>query len=291
MLAQIPLGWASFAGGNQAKGSVMTKENGSFAQGGLSQEGFAQEGLAQKGPDGAGAIRRGPLMRLLPLAVMILAAVLVYWQFRDVLTFEALQSGRADLETFRDAHFWRAIVVFVLVYAVIVALSLPGATVATLTGGFLFGLWPGALLNILGATLGAVAIFLAVRYGIGRGLAERIDAGEGRVARIKAGLDRNQWSMLFFIRFVPVIPFFAANLLPALLNVGLRPFAISTFFGIMPGAIVYTSIGSGLGALLDRGQSPDLSVIFEPYILGPLLGLAALSILPMLLRRRSEDLT
>jgi uncharacterized membrane protein YdjX (TVP38/TMEM64 family) len=97
--------------------------------------------------------------------------------------------------------------------------------------------------------------------------------------------------MLFFIRFVPVIPFFAATLLPALLNVGLRPFAISPCFGIMPGALVYTSIGSGLGALLDRGQSPDLSVIFEPYILGPLLGLAALSILPMLLRRRSEDLT
>jgi len=86
------------------------------------------------------------------------------------------------------------------------------------------------------------------------------------------------------MRLVPAVPFFVANVLPALLNVPLRRFAITTALGIVPGALVYTSVGAGLGEVLAAGESPDLGVIFEPHILGPLLGLAALAALPMLLR-------
>ena len=90
--------------------------------------------------------------------------------------------------------------------------------------------------------------------------------------------------MLMTMRLVPAVPFFVANLIPAFLGVATRRFAWTTFVGIIPAALVYTWVGSGLGAVFERGEAPDLGIIFEPYILGPLLGLAGLSLLPVLLK-------
>jgi uncharacterized membrane protein YdjX (TVP38/TMEM64 family) len=83
---------------------------------------------------------------------------------------------------------------------------------------------------------------------------------------------------------IPVVPFFVANLVPALVGVALLPFAVTTFLGIIPGALVYTSVGAGLGEVLDRGETPDLGIIFTPAILLPILGLAALAALPIVLK-------
>ena len=120
--------------------------------------------------------------------------------------------------------------------------------------------------------------------GLGERLAARMDASEGAVKRIKAGIDANQWEMLFVMRLVPVVPFFVANLVPSFVGVPLPRFAITTFLGIIPGALVYTSVGAGLGEVFERGETPDLGIIFEPHILLPILGLAALALLPMALR-------
>lgn len=225
-----------------------------------------------------------PISRLIPLAAILIAAGLGFVFLRDVLSFEALAANRDALEVFRDQNYLLAAFAFVAAYAVIVGFSLPGATIATLTGGFLFGIFPGVLFNVLGATLGATAIFLAAKNGLGDRLAARMDNAEGRMQRFKSELDRSQWSVLFVIRLVPIIPFFVANLLPALFGVPLHRYVISTFLGIIPGAIVYTSVGAGLGGLLDRGETPDLGVIFEPQIILPLLGLAAFSVLPIIVR-------
>jgi uncharacterized membrane protein YdjX (TVP38/TMEM64 family) len=135
-----------------------------------------------------------------------------------------------------------------------------------------------------GATLGAIAIFLAARWGLGERLAEKMQTSGGRIQKIKAGIDANQWEMLFLIRLIPVVPFFVANLVPALVGVALLPFAVTTFLGIIPGALVYTSVGAGLGEVLDRGETPDLGIIFTPAILLPILGLAALAALPIVLK-------
>lgn len=224
------------------------------------------------------------LMRYLPLALIAVVAAIGAFTLRDYLSFDALRDNREALIAFRDSNYLLTALVFVAAYVVIVAFSLPGATVATLTGGFLFGLFPGALYNVSAATLGAVVIFLAAQWGLGARLKDRMDASEGMVRKIKAGIDDNQWSMLFFIRLVPVVPFFVANLLPAFLGVPLFRFVISTFFGIMPGALVFTSVGAGLGAVFARGETPDLGIIFEPHILLPILGLCVLSLLPVAIK-------
>ncbi|WP_439655658.1 TVP38/TMEM64 family protein [Sulfitobacter marinivivus] len=224
---------------------------------------------------------KSTIARFGPLALVAVVSLAGLFFLRDYLSFETLRDNREALIAFRDSNYLLTAAVFVLAYVVIVGFSLPGATIATLTGGFLFGTGIGTVFNVAGATLGAIAIFLAARLGLGEMLKARIDASDGVVAKIKRGIDENQWSMLFAIRLVPAVPFFVANLIPAFLDVPLYRFAVSTFLGIIPGAIVYTSVGAGLGAVFARGGTPDLGIIFEPHILLPILGLCALSILPV----------
>ncbi len=227
---------------------------------------------------------RGRLLRYGALAVIAAVAVTGAVLLRDQLTFEALAANRDDLIAFRDRNYLSAAAGFVFAYALIVAFSLPGATIATLTGGFLFGVFPGVFLNVVGATLGATAIFTAAKWGLGAQLAARMEASEGLVRRLKQGIDRNMWEVLFLIRLAPVVPFFVANIVPALVGVRLLPFVVTTFFGIMPGALVFTSVGNGLGAVFERGGRPDLSILFEPQILLPIIGLCALALLPIILK-------
>lgn len=227
---------------------------------------------------------RPGLARYLPLLAIAIVAVIGYFTLRNYLTFETLRENREVLIGWRDSHYALVALAFVAIYVVIVAFSLPGAAVASVTGGFLFGLVAGTGLNVVSATIGATAIFLAARWGLGQALNARLEASEGTVAKLKDGLRNNEISVLLLIRLVPAVPFFVANLLPALVGVKFRNFVWTTAVGIIPGAIVFTWIGVGLGEVFDRGESPDLSLLWEPHILGPLLGLSVLAALPIVIR-------
>lgn len=229
--------------------------------------------------------RKPGLSRYLPLAVILIVAALGAFFLRDYLSFQTLAENREALIAFRDANYVATVLVFVAAYILIVAFSLPGAAIATLTGGFLFGLFPGALFNAGAATIGATLIFLAAKYGLGDRLAAKMDASGGTVKKIKDGIREDETSYLFIMRLVPAVPFFVANLIPAFVGVSLRKFVFTTFFGILPGGIVYTWVGAGLGEVFARGETPNFGIIFEPHILGPILGLAALALLPIVLKK------
>jgi uncharacterized membrane protein YdjX (TVP38/TMEM64 family) len=222
--------------------------------------------------------------RKLPILAILLVAVTGAVFFRDQFSFDTLARHHEALIAFRDTHYLPTVAAFLIAYIAIVALSLPGGTVATLTGGFLFGLFPGVVYNVIGATLGAVLIFLAARSGFGARLSDRLQSGDGKVARLFAGLRRNEWSVLLLMRIVPAVPFFLANLIPAFTGTRLSVYAATTFLGIIPGAFVFTSVGSGLGDVFASGEVPDLGVIFTPSILLPILGLAVLAALPIALK-------
>lgn len=224
------------------------------------------------------------LAKRLPIIVIVLVAVFGFIYLRDYLTFDVLAENRESLIGFRDDNYVATVLAFIAAYTVVVAFSLPGATIMTLTGGFLFATFPGALFNVTGATLGAIGIFLAARWGFGEALGKKLEGSEGIVRNIKDGIDENQWSMLFLIRLVPAVPFFLANLIPSVVGVPLSRFAISTFIGIIPGAVVYTSVGAGLGEVFARGETPNLGIIFEPHILLPIIGLCVLAALPIVIK-------
>lgn len=227
---------------------------------------------------------RSAWLRRVPILIILAAAILGAVALRDDLSFATLARHREALLTFRDAHYLWSVLAFMAAYIAIVAFSLPGGTVASMTAGFLFGLFPGVLFVIIAAGTGAVCVFLAARAGFGETLARRLETSGGKAARLQAALRQNEWSVLFLMRLVPLVPFFIANLVPAVVGTSLWRFAVSTYIGIIPGALVFTSVGSGLGDVFKRGEAPDLGFVFSPPVLLPLLGLAALAALPMILR-------
>lgn len=201
------------------------------------------------------------------------------------MTLDALKENRAALQTLVAENVVLAAAVYIAIYTVMVAFSVPGALIATLTGGFLFGTVFGGFYTVIGATIGATIVFLAAKTALGDAL--RAKAGPG-IRKMEEGFRENAFSYLMVLRLVPLFPFFLVNLAPAFLGVPLRTYVIATFFGIIPGTFVFASVGNGLGAVFDAGDDPNLGIIFQPEILGPILGLAALSLVPVLYRRFSN---
>jgi uncharacterized membrane protein YdjX (TVP38/TMEM64 family) len=221
--------------------------------------------------------------RWLPLLAVLAALALVYATgLHRQLSLETLRDQREALQGLVAGHPAAAPLAYVLLYVAATALSLPGAVFLTLAGGFLFGTWLGGLLAVVGATLGAVGIFLIARTALGSALRDR--AGPW-LRRMEAGFREDAFSYLLVLRLVPLFPFWLVNLVPAVLGVPLPTFAAATLMGIVPATFVYAGAGNGLGAVLDRGGAPDLGLVLEPRILLPLLGLALLALVPVVYRR------
>lgn len=221
--------------------------------------------------------------KLVPLAILI-AGLVVFFALGGYryVSFETIRIHRGMLMEWVGRWGLLAAMAFAGCYALMAAFSIPGGALATIVGGYLFGLWLGVAASVIGATLGAVAVFLAARTALGEFL--RAKAGTG-LSRMEDGFRRNAFSYLLVLRLVPIFPFWLVNLVPAFCGVSLRTYTLATLVGIVPGSFVFVSVGNGLGALLDRGESPDLAIIFQWDILLPILGLAVLALLPVLLRR------
>ena len=223
------------------------------------------------------------LARLTPVLVLIAGLAAFFWFDLDAyLSLEMLRENRAGLGAWVADNAVLAAVVFILVYTVLVALSVPGALVATLTGGLLFGTVLGGLYTVIGATAGATIIFLAAKTALGDMLRAK---ASGAILKMEEGFRENAFSYMMVLRLVPAFPFFLVNLAPAFLGVKLRTYVVATFLGIIPGTFVFASVGNGLGALFEKGQDPDLGIIFAPEILLPIIGLALLSLLPIAYKR------
>ena len=224
-------------------------------------------------------------LRLLPLAILVcgLAAFFALGWHRYV-SFDTIRIHRGLLMDWVGRWGTMAAVAFAAGYALMAAFSIPGGGLATIVGGYLFGLWLGVAASVIGATLGAIAVFLAARTAIGDYL--RAKAGPG-LRRMEHGFRRNAFSYLLVLRLVPIFPFWLVNLVPAFCGVSLRAYAAATLVGIVPGSFVFVSVGNGLGTLLDRGGNLDdlPKIVFQWDILLPILGLAVLALLPVLLRR------
>jgi len=224
-------------------------------------------------------------LRKTVVILLFIIAAFGFSFFSELINFEALKENRSEISGFRDENFILSIIVFWLFYFLLVVFSLPGAAVASVSGGFLFGLNLGLLINVTAASTGATVLFILVRYGLKSFKYNQSNEFDNNFAvKIKNGLIQNQVSIMLILRLVPLVPFFLANILPALVSVRLFNFIWTTVIGIIPGGIIFTWIGAGVGEVFDRNEYPDIELLFNPAILGPLLGLTALILIPMILR-------
>lgn len=220
-------------------------------------------------------------LRLLPLVLVAAALALVFGTgLNRYVSLDFLQAQRQMLLAYVGEHPILGLGVYTLAYAVMVALSVPGALIMSMSGGFLFGAWVGSAAAVTGMTIGATAMFLVARSAIGDFLKRHTPAG-GVVQRVEAGVKANAFAYLLILRLLPAVPFWLCNIASGFVSIPLKTYVAATILGVIPSTFIYASIGSGLGHVFDRGETPNLGLILDPAVMFPLFGLAALSVLPL----------
>ena len=222
------------------------------------------------------------MKRFLPLGVLALIIMLIYaFDIHTYLSFDSLKEHRTFLQQFVQEQFALAIVMFFFTYVIVVALSLPGAGIMSITSGFLFGTLLGTAVAMSAATVGATLIFLIAKTALGESLQKK--AGPW-LEKMRGGFQENAFNYLLTLRLVPIFPFFIINLVPAFLGVKLRDYVLATALGVIPGGFVYVSVGTGIGSIFDSGEEFSMGSVVTPEILIALLGLALLSFVPVIMR-------
>ena len=234
----------------------------------------------EKGVKNKGVIRYVPIL----LIATGFGAAYIFG-LQDYLSHDALRNHKESLNALVDNNGLIALIGFSLFYATMIVLVPPTGLIMSLSGGFLFGtFWAGTAI-VFGGTLGAVLLFLATRTAFGDVLRDR--AGPA-IQKMERGFQENAVSYMLFLRLVPLFPFFIVNIVPAFLGVPLRVFALTTAIGIIPATYIFASVGAGLGSIIEE-QSLDAGLILEPQYLLPILGLAMLSLIPVVVKHRNAD--
>lgn len=238
------------------------------------------EGRNAEGPSCA----RRSAVRRWGLAIVLACGLVGFFAFDlgRFVSLPALAGNCQRLEIWVDANPLTARGAYAGLYFLAIAFSLPIGVVLTIGGGVVFGLVEGTALTVLSATAGALAVFLAARSAVGDSLRRR--AGPF-AARLEQGFRENALSYLLVLRLVPLFPFWLVNIVPALLGVPTRTYVVGTLLGIIPGTLVFVSVGNGLEAVIDQGKVPGLEIFLEPAVFMPLVGLVLLAMLPIAYKR------
>jgi uncharacterized membrane protein YdjX (TVP38/TMEM64 family) len=224
----------------------------------------------------AGGAQVGKILTI----VVILCGIglFFYLDLGRYLSLEALKDNRDQLLAFTEANYTAAVFIFIVTYVVVTGLSLPGAVILTLAGGFVFGSVPATFYVNAGATGGATLAFLAARYV----LRDWVEHKFGRwLEPLQQGFARNAFSYLMTLRLIPLFPFFVINLVSGLTRVSVGTYVAATALGIIPGSFVYAYAGRQLGTI------NSIREIASPHVLGAFLLLGALALAPVLYKRLS----
>ena len=211
------------------------------------------------------------------LGIFVLGIVsFFYFDLGRFFTLDLLKANKDALHSYTQAHYGLVVILFVAIYFIQTALSLPGATILTLAGGFLFGAWLGTLYVNVGATSGAILAFLAARY-LFRDAVER-KFGE-RLQSVQKGFTSNAFNYLLTLRLIPLFPFFLVNLASGLTRISLTTYIAATAVGIVPGSFVYCNAGKQLGTI------NSLKDIASPGVLGAFFLLGLLALVPVVYKK------
>ncbi|HEB94863.1 MAG TPA: pyridine nucleotide-disulfide oxidoreductase [Sedimenticola thiotaurini] len=213
--------------------------------------------------------------RRITLLLLVLAAVTAFFWF-DVgswLTLENLKARQGELQAWQAANPWLSAGIAFLVYVLVTALSLPGATVMTLAIGAVFGLWKGLVLVSFASTIGATLAFLLARFLLRDWVQGRFG---DKLKAINEGIEKDGAFYLFGLRLVPLFPFFVINLVMGLTPMRTWTYAWVSQLGMLAGTFVYVNAGTQLGRL------ESLSGILSPQLI---LSFALLGVFPLVARR------
>jgi uncharacterized membrane protein YdjX (TVP38/TMEM64 family) len=214
----------------------------------------------------------------LALTIAVAVGAFFYFDLGQFLSLQTLKDNRDRLLAFTEAHYAAAVGLFVVAYAAVTGLSLPGAAIMTLAGGFLFGAVFGTILVNLGATTGATLAFLVARYLFRDAVERKFGKWLGP---FQEGFAKNAFSYLMTLRLIPLFPFFVVNLVSGLTRINLSTYVAATALGIIPGSFVYAYAGRQLGTI------NSLKEIASPNVLAAFVLLGLLAVVPIIYKKLS----
>jgi len=238
--------------------------------------------------------------RWLPLIGLVIAVAAAFASgLHKHLTLTAFAENRDFLTNFVADNLLLAVLAYAGIYALATALSLPGGALLTLVGGFLFGWFFAGSITIVAATAGAVFVFMIARSSLGAFLTQKAGPFMQKMAD---GFNDDAFNYMMFLRLVPIFPFWLVNIAPALFNVKMRTYIITTFIGIIPGTFAISLLGSGLGSVIDKQKAMfdtcvttkgaenctfhvEISSLITPQLLAAFAALGVVSLIPVAIKR------
>ena len=243
---------------------------------------------------------KSSLKRWAPVALLVAGIATAYASgAHKYLSLDTIAENRDSLMAYVSSNYIVSIGAFMLTYIIAVALSLPGALLLTILGGFLFGWAIGGTITVLAATAGGILIFLIAKTSLGDALTSK--AGPW-MEKLSGGFREDAFNYLLFLRLVPVFPFWLVNIAPAIAGVGLGTFAITTLIGIIPGTFAFSLAGSGLDSIIDAQKqvfdtcvaqngaqnctfSLDAGSLVTPQLLAAFAALGVVAIIPVVVKK------
>jgi uncharacterized membrane protein YdjX (TVP38/TMEM64 family) len=204
-----------------------------------------------------------------------------YFHLYEYLTLETIKKYQTTATQLTTDHYKMAVSLYILIFTGMVACAIPCATVLTLIGGFLFGI-SAVLFAVFSTTFGGMILFLSVRSAIGSHLHTR---SSGWLKDMEQGFQNSAFNYLLTLRLIPIFPCWISNVAAGVFNVSLKTFLMATCVGIFPATVIYVLAGRSLDKLLTNTNAPLLNIILTPSVLFPLIGLAILSIFPVIYKR------
>jgi len=217
------------------------------------------------------------------LALMLV--LFIYFHLYDYLNLESIKHYQTVLQNWTNAYYPYVVAVYLLVFIILIAATIPAATLLTLLGGFLFGSI-AIVYAILGITLGGLILCFAIRTSIGAHIAGHSSVW---IKKMEKGFQNNAFFYLLMLRLMPICPCWISNIAAGALNVPIRTFILATIIGVTPATVIYVFAGRGLEQLLSSNTGLSLNFLMAPSIIIPLIGLACLSIFPVVYKQLKKD--
>ena len=220
--------------------------------------------------------RFGPVAALVALFVWAVASGMA-----EHISLEELRARAQGLQAFVREHPVLSVATYVALYIATVSISLPGALILSLSGGFLFGPILGGAAAVGGATGGSTVVYLVSRTAFGDFLRRWRNP---LLLKIEEGFRDNAFSYLLTLRLIPAFPLLLVNVASGLMRVPVRTFLLASFLGMVPSSFVYAGIGAGLGHVFAQGEPVSVETLLSPRIYLPIIGMGVLAFLPPLWR-------
>lgn len=218
--------------------------------------------------------------------ILFIALWTTYFLNRDFFQLDTLFSNLENIQNYISLNYIFSISIFITLYGFLILCNFPMASLLSMTSGFLFGTWVGGLIAIVGGTLGAFGIFVIAKYFFSDFVKKNI---LNKYSFIENYFKRNDLELMFLIRIIPAVPFFAQNLILAGLRADNKKFFYTTLIGLAPWSFIFCSVGQGLEEIFVNQTDISFSLIAQPEYLIPIGTIAFLVVLVIFFKKRFKN--